>query len=122
MTFFCPACGLELEPEAFRCPACGCDLRARGADTYERKLILALGHPIREHRMMAIQILGKLRSTAAVGPLQTILQTESDYFALREVLTALANIESPESILALQSAKRHPSKLIRDLAARMLEQ
>jgi HEAT repeat protein len=122
VTFFCPDCGTTVEATAPACPACGSDFRAHAGDSYEQKLILALRHPIREHRMMAIQVLGELRSTAAVGPLKGILAAETDYFVVREALTALARIDSADSRAAVAAAASgHPSRLLQEFALRLLE-
>ncbi len=121
MTFFCPRCGATVEATASQCPACAFDFCAHGANSYEQKLILALAHPVREHRMIAIQVLGELQSTAAVKPLKEILAAESDYVFLREVLTSLTKIGSPESRAAVAAAAwDHPSRLVRRFASRLL--
>jgi HEAT repeat protein len=121
VTFFCPGCGTRIDPAEALCPACGFDLCAHLGDSYEQKLILALAHPIREHRMMAIQVLGELRSVAAAEPLKAILAAEDDYFVLREVLTSLARIDSDGCRAAVaDAAVSHPSKLVRRFAARLL--
>ncbi len=121
MIFFCPACGGNVAATEATCPSCGFDLAAHRADSYEQKLLLALRHPVREHRMMAIQLLGELGSTAAVEPLKGMLAAESDYFTLCEVLKALAKIGSPSSAAAVAAAASvHPSKLVRQFAVRLL--
>jgi HEAT repeat protein len=122
VTFFCPGCGATAEPADSRCPTCGFDFRAHGGDSYEQKLIVALAHPIREHRMMAIQVLGDLRSTAAVEPLKSILAAEDDHYVLCEALTALAKIDTTDSRTAVaDAAASHPSRLVQRYAARLLE-
>jgi HEAT repeat protein len=87
---------------------------------YEEKLVLALGHPIRENHIMAIQLLGELRSQQALGHFEKILSGESDLFVIREVLRALAKLDCPRSRAILSSATRHPSKLVRKLAHALL--
>ncbi len=55
---FCPHCWREADKGRMSCPACGWDLSSEDPASYEEKLIRALGHPIRDYRMMAIRILG----------------------------------------------------------------
>jgi HEAT repeat protein len=72
--------------------------------------------------MMAIQVLGDIRSAAAVEPLKRILSAEDDYFVLRAVLTSLARIDSEESRAAVAGAAAdHPSRLVQQFAARLLQ-
>jgi hypothetical protein len=66
LTYFCPKCCAEAGNDAPECPRCGFRMADFDALPYESKLILAQKHPIRENRMLAIQILGKLRSQQAI--------------------------------------------------------
>ncbi len=115
-THFCPFCWREVEERADRCPACGADLAAFSSLTYEDKLLLALEHPVREHRLTPIRVLGRTRSTRAVPRLQEMLKTEHDFYLLREVLEALAHIDSLEAREALSAARLHSSTLVRHYA------
>jgi len=87
---------------------------------HEKKLILALNHPIHQNRLLAIQLLGNLRSTAALPYFKAALAVEDNTYLLRDVLTALAKIGSPESREVLSGATKHASHLVREFAARLM--
>jgi len=65
IAFFCPDCWGEVEPGARECPGCGAALADLDGQSYERKLIAALAHPLPDRQMLAARILGQLRSQAA---------------------------------------------------------
>lgn len=77
--FFCPNCWNEIAEGNSICPYCGFDLSSYDTLSYEQKLILSAKHPIRENRMIAIQLLGKLRSQAAPPVFESILASERDF-------------------------------------------
>ncbi|NPV04634.1 MAG: HEAT repeat domain-containing protein [Syntrophaceae bacterium] len=76
----------------------------------------ALGHPVRENRMMAIRILGDLKSQAAVPALGGLLDGERDYYVIREAVVALRKIGGPQSLRRIRSLQRHPSRMVRRLS------
>jgi len=66
--------------------------------------------------MMAIQVLGEIGACEAVPEFRRLLDSEDDFYVLREALYAAAKIDCPESADLLLKAERHPSKLVRDVA------
>jgi HEAT repeat protein len=114
MTHFCPGCWLSVPGEARQCPHCGADLG--GEAPYEDKLLRALRHPVPETRLLAVQILGELRSDRAVPEFARILTEERDPYLLRGVLRAQALISSEESRRLIRKAAGHPFHTVRDLA------
>jgi HEAT repeat protein len=80
----------------------------------EQKLILALRHPIRENRMISIQLLGDLKSQAAIAFFASLLETEEDFYVLREIVRSLVKIGSRECKELIRKLKYHPSKLVRE--------
>lgn len=120
MTRLCPGCWQPFEAGGERCPRCGRPVAADDAASYEVKLLDALGHPVPEVRMLAVQILGERKSTRAVPALVTLLNDEhADFYLQREALLALARIGSLEALQAVRAACGHPSRLVRDLARRL---
>lgn len=115
-TFFCPQCWTEIPESARECPHCGYDLSIYERLSYEEKLILSLRHPLRENRMMAIRLLGDLKSEKAVAALECILESEQDFYVLRESIHALAGIGSAESMRIIRGLRNHPSRLVRIVA------
>jgi HEAT repeat protein len=122
MTHFCPNCWKTVDADADKCDACGFQLADYDSASYERKLLAALRHPVRENRLLAVQVLGRIPSRRAVPEFRRLLEAESDYYLLKEVLLALATIGTPQAIALLQEARRHSSRLVqklaRDLAAK----
>ncbi len=100
------------------CPHCGYAISEYESLSYEKKLICALKHPVRENRMMAIQILGELQSHAALSYFADILETEEDFYIIREIIQALNKIGGEESKELIRRLKTHKSKLIRNMAKR----
>lgn len=86
-------------------------------------LLNALHHPVPERRIIAAQVLGILKSQRALIEFLKILESEEeDYFILRSILLAAANINHPNRIILLQKASQHPSALVRRLAVELLDQ
>jgi len=83
--------------------------------SFEEKLIHALSHPVRENRMMAVQLLGEMKSEKAVAAFATILETEKDFYMIREMINSLKKIGTPEGIRLIQKQGSHPSRLVRKL-------
>lgn len=120
VTHFCPQCWIETEDTEESCPACGYELQCFEMLPYEKKLIMALKHPVIQNRMMAIELLGQLKSEGALCEFERMLQQEDEYYQLREVLYALARIDTPRSRTLIVQASRHESMLIRNLAANLV--
>jgi len=116
VTHFCPYCQMIVSEDATTCDYCGADLGQYSEASYEEKLLLALQHPVREHRMIAIQILGQIGTCRAIPEFSKLLDSEDDFYLLREMLHATAKIDCPESVDLLLKAEKHPSKLVRDVA------
>jgi hypothetical protein len=97
------------------CPHCRYDLARYSQLPYEDELILALRHPIRENRMLAIQLLGDLRSKSAIPVFGSILHEENNFYAIREIVRALRKIGGMEGEELLTALRKHKSKLVKDL-------
>lgn len=113
--FFCPGCWMEIGEKVDRCPHCGYALEDFQGLSYENKLLLALHHPVRENRMMAIRILGDLASRVAVPALGDLLPGERDYYVIREIIRSLFKIGGPEAIPRIEGLQGHPSEMVRKL-------
>jgi|WetSurMetagenome_2_1015567.scaffolds.fasta_scaffold81677_2 HEAT repeat protein len=120
LRFFCPGCWMEIGEKADRCPHCGYALKDFQGLSYEQKLLLALHHPVRENRMMAIRILGDLASQAAVPALGDLLEQEKDYYVIREIIGSLFKIGGPAAIQRIERLQGHPSKMVRKLVKMVL--
>jgi hypothetical protein len=116
LTCFCPECWKKIGPQNADCPHCGCDLSQHDPLSYEEKLRAALRHPIRENRMLAIQLLGDLRSKPALPVFRSMLETEQDFYAVREIARSLAKIGSAESEDIIRTLEYHSSRLVRRIA------
>lgn len=122
MIYFCPNCWENVEKGATHCPHCGYELAEYDRLSYEEKLLLALGHPVRENRMIAIVALGRLRSGKAVPLLRRVALATDDFHEAEAVVQALTLIGGAESEAALRALTRHPSRLVRELAERALSE
>jgi hypothetical protein len=111
---FCPNCWVETRPAAPVCSCCGFRLAAFDALGYEGKLLLSLKHPVPENRMLAIQLLGELKSRPATLVFATIINEEVDPYALRAIVHALARIGGEESWTILGRLRSHPSVIVRN--------
>lgn len=120
LTFFCPNCWNRIAEGTNRCPSCGFDLKRTAALTYPEQLVLSLRHSVPEYRLTAAQILGQLGSTAALPEFQRIIETENDYYLLREVLNALNRIDDPQARQLLKAAAQHRSALVAQFARELL--
>ncbi|MER3421778.1 MAG: zinc ribbon domain-containing protein [Chloroflexota bacterium] len=120
MRVFCTRCWTDADSGMQHCPACGADLAWFDKLSYEDKLIRALRHPVMDHQLMAITVLGQQRSERAVPYLCALLASEDNVYVLREVLLALARIGGPLSEAALAAATGHRARLVRQLAQELL--
>ncbi|MDH7487934.1 MAG: HEAT repeat domain-containing protein [Anaerolineae bacterium] len=120
MIYFCPNCWQDVEEKATHCSHCGYELAEYDRLSYEDKLLLALGHPVRENRMIAIVALGRLRSRKAVPSLRRVALATEDFHEAQAVVEALTLIGGADSETVLRAMTRHPSRLVRELAKRTL--
>ncbi|MCU0259741.1 MAG: hypothetical protein MUE78_01855 [Ilumatobacteraceae bacterium] len=124
--YFCPACFAEVGSAAPVCLACGVTAADWEADrTYTQRLVHALGHPVPTTRMMAILALkGRLEPDTAM-PLALCAQAYPvDVVQGMEILRAIEALaaDAPQRQAALRNLTTHPSRLMRDRAAELLEQ
>jgi len=118
--FFCPHCWKEINDKTDKCNYCGYNLKEYKNLSYEKKLINALRHPVRENRMIAAQILGDIKSSEAIPEFKKILETQEDYYLTREIIIALGKIGSHESRVLMRKMKKHQSSLVRSLLDKTL--
>jgi HEAT repeat protein len=114
LTYFCPNCWVETCPHDSICPRCGFRLAAFDALGYAGKLLLALKHPIPGDRMLAIQLLGELKSRPAALALTTVIDVEEDPYALSAIVHALSQIGGAESWAVLGRLRLHQSVIVRN--------
>jgi hypothetical protein len=112
MKHICPGCFAEIPAEAVRCPVCGFDLAAYDGLDFEERLLLATRHPIREHQMMAVQVLGQRRSRLALARFADILANERDPYVCLVVLRALRNYPPDVALSLVRAAEGHRSRLV----------
>ncbi len=120
LTYFCPDCWHETDGQVDVCPNCGYDLSAYEQLPYEQKLLCAVRHPVQDIRLLAIQLLGQLRSAAAVPVFQAVLGSEENIFVLREIAWALAQIGDPSSQKLLEQLASHRLPMVQRLARDLL--
>ena len=121
-TFFCPFCGISGQEDNKVCSRCGKSLDYWKEHPFEERLILTLRHPITEQRMLAIRILGQRRYGRAVPFLAGMIAAGQDVYTLREIVSALAHINTPESHELLERLRKHPSPVVREACDRVLSE
>ena len=66
------------------------------------------------NRMIAVQILGDMKSIEAIPAFKEILETQDDYYLVREIVISLEKIEGHDSRILIQKMKKHQSNLGQD--------
>jgi HEAT repeat protein len=105
MTWFCLECAAEVPPHATRCPACGAPADAERS--YEEKLLAALSHRLPNRRLLAAEILGRVRSRAAIPRLAELALDASDPYLQAVAARSLGRIE-PDHPVVRHLAVRGP--------------
>jgi len=112
-TFFCPFCGSQSPDDERVCSRCGKSLDHWREYPFEERLLLTLHHPLMEHRMMAIQILGQRRYKRAVPLFAEMIAASQDVYTLREIVYALSRMKTNDSDLLIAKLRDHPSPVVR---------
>ena len=112
-TFFCPFCGKQGPDDAQVCTQCGKSIDHWREHAFEERLLLTLHHPIREHRMMAIQILGQRKYERAVPVFAEMIAADQDVYTLREIVNALSQIGTNDSRQLIMQLRDLPSPVVR---------
>jgi hypothetical protein len=113
MIIFCPFCGKQrLDDDPF-CPSCRKSIGHWREHAFEERLLLTLHHPIQEHRMMAIQILGRRKYERAVPVFAEMIAAGQDIYTLREIVYALSQMNTSESRKVIARLRDHPSPVVR---------
>jgi len=81
---------------------------------------MSLKHSVPEYRITAAHVLGERGSVAALPEFTRIIETEDDFYVVKEVLYALLNIKDPMSVKLMKTATQHPSTLVSALAQKLL--
>ncbi len=80
----------------------------RRSPSYEAKLIAALRGPLPDRRVLAAQILGRIRSRKAIEPLEAIAREPADPYLAAAAAHALAAID-PELPSVAELARGGPA-------------
>jgi HEAT repeat protein len=70
--------------------------------------------------MVAAQILGNIQSREAIPVFKEILETEEDYYLIREIILSLEKVGSHDGWLLMRKMKKHQSSLIRSFVKETL--
>lgn len=71
-----------------------------------------LRHPLREHRMNAIRLLGQKRYPRAIPFFAEMVAGGQDVYTLGAIIAALRAIDTPESCRLADTLKNHPSPVV----------
>ena len=120
ITSYCPNCWKEVGERDEICAVCGGRLITHNSLSYEDKLLLALHHPLRQKRAVAVRILGRLRSEKALALFEKQLIESDDVFDLCEAMTALTNYDRDVKVPWFRTMIAHPSPVVSRLGRRLL--
>jgi len=112
-TFFCPFCGKASPLDDRICSRCGKSLDHWQEYPFEERLLLTLHHPLPEHQMMAIRILGLRKYGRAVPVFADMIAAGQDVYVLREIVVALSQMDTADSRQILEKLRNHPSPVVR---------
>ena len=112
-TFFCPFCGKASPLDDQICSQCGTSLDHWREYPFEERLLLTLRHPLPEHQMMAIRILGQRKYERAVPVFAEMIAAGQDVYVLKEIVVALSQMDTADSRQVLEKLRSHPSPVVR---------
>ena len=119
MVRYCPTCWSEADKNDC-CPRCGGGLRQSANESYEEKLIWALGHPEPTTPVRAATILGERRAVAAVEPLIALALSTPDFYLQEAAVIALGQIGDKRAQPYLERLSREGAIRVRLAAHRAL--
>lgn len=119
-TYFCPNCWNESRENFRKCPLCGYSIDEFEQLSYEDKLIVALNHPVMIFRVNAIRQLGNMLSERALRYFEEIISKEKDSFILLEIIGALANIGSQNSLKLLGRLAEDGPEIVKQAARKAI--
>lgn len=120
MTFFCPGCWKEIDKKDRICPYCNADIHVHERKGFEEKLMNALRHHEPETVRRAIWILGRLKSREAVRPLIELFEETDNPFFKIEILDALAEIGTEDSIGFIKKSLHSETGIVRKKAEEII--
>ena len=118
--YYCPCCWKEVI-EADTCTACGADLSALSCETFDEKLIRALGHPEPTVPVRAALILGERGVYKAIEPLIELASTSRDPYIQEAAVMALGKIGDAKAANCLRTLAREGAMRPRRAAIEGLE-
>jgi predicted amidophosphoribosyltransferase len=119
LPYVCPRCWKEIDPGTSSCPSCRFHMTDYESLRFEEKALFFLKHPIRETRMLAIKLLGEMRSRRAVSALRDLLVDERDPDVVALIALTAARIGGVEARELISGLKCHSSALVREVAERL---
>jgi hypothetical protein len=108
---YCPACYAPNEWTDDRCIGCGGSLATD--DSYEDRLIWALGHPDTATAMLAADVLARRGTQGAISKLIDLVDSSDPYRAAAAARALNAFAGDDRAAAALERCRDHPSALVR---------
>jgi len=115
----CPRCWKEIDSSASSCPSCHFNVTDYQSLHVEEKVLFSLKHPIRENRVLAIKLLGEMKSRRAVCAFRELLVEEREPDVVIQVALAAARIGGREARELISGLKSHDSALVEEVAERL---
>lgn len=120
MHFFCPQCWKEIDEKDRIYPYCGADILKHERKGFKEKLINALRHPEPETVKRAVWILGKIKSLKAIKVLIELFSKTDNPFLKREILEALSEIGTEESLAFIKRCLSSEIGIVRKKAEEII--
>lgn len=93
LTYYCWHCYGENGGPEGACARCGKPISAPAEADYTARLLWALGHPVRERRMVAARVLGDRREPRARGALRALALDSGEPYLAAQALESLIAID-----------------------------
>ena len=116
-THYCWHCYAANPQSVGPCAECGQAIERPSDCSYAEQLIWALGHPLPGTQMIAAQILGQRRESAAAQPLRELVDGRDPYLAAQalESLVSIVGVDCVRDLLG-QLARSGPPPVARAAA------
>lgn len=113
VTYYCSVCWHESQIDARICPICGTNRSFCSEKTYAEKLMNSLSHPVRDYRLFAVQVLGKIRYAPAEPVLASIISEEGDLEMIKAAAESIRRIQSYQNQDTIEKAAQNRTDCIK---------
>lgn len=113
VTYYCTSCWHESQHDISKCPNCGAVWAYWPEQIYAEKLVNSLTHPVRDYRLIAVQVLGNIRYAPAEPFLTSIIQTELDIEMVQAAAESIRKIHGYKNQNSIADAAHNRTDYIK---------